>query len=65
MYFINPGSLIRVIRAPYFGEIAKVVSLPVDLQKLESGSKVRVVEIELENSSQVIVPRANVEAIEE
>lgn len=58
-------SLVRIIRSPYFGEIAKVVSLPIELQRLESGSMVRVVEIELEDGSLVTVPRANVEIIEE
>jgi hypothetical protein len=59
------GSLIRVIRSPYFGEIAKVNALPVELQKVESGSSVRVIELELDDGSIVTVPRANVEIIEE
>lgn len=59
------GSLVRIIRSPHFGEIAKVVSLPIELQKIESGSEVRVVKLELEDKSIVTVPRANVEIIEE
>lgn len=59
------GSLVRIIRAPYFGEIAKVKDLPIDLQRVESGSRVRVIELELEDGKAVIVPRANVEIIEE
>lgn len=59
------GSLVRIIRAPYFGEIAKVKDLPINLQRVESGSKVRVIELELENGKAVTVPRANVEIIEE
>jgi hypothetical protein len=59
------GSLVRIIRAPYFGEIAKVAGLPVNLQTLQSGSKVRVIEVELEDGRVVTVPRANVEIIEE
>jgi hypothetical protein len=62
---MKKGSLIRVIRSPYFGEIAKINALPVELQKIESGSRVRVIELELENGSIVTVPRANVEIIEE
>lgn len=42
-----PGTPIRIIRQPYFGAIGKVHSLPVELQKLESESMVRVVNIEL------------------
>ena len=59
------GSLVRIIRAPYFGEIAKVADLPINLQRVESGSKVRVIELELEDGKVVTVPRANVEIIEE
>jgi len=59
------GSLVRVIRAPYFGEIAKVKDLPINLQRVESGSRVRVIELELEDGKVVTVPRANVEIIEE
>lgn len=62
---MRPGTPIRVIRAPYFGRIGRVVSLPVELQKIETESHVRVVEIELEDGRRVIVPRANVEIIEE
>jgi len=60
-----PGTPIRVIRDPYFGAIGHVVSLPVELQVVETESDVRVVEIELEDGRRVIVPRANVEIIEE
>ena len=60
-----PGTPIRIIRNPYFGAIAKVVRLPVELQMVESGSMVRVLEAELEDGRKVIVPRANVEMIEE
>jgi hypothetical protein len=59
------GTPIRIIRNPYFGAIGKVVSLPVELVELESHSKVRVLEAELENGERVTVPRANVEIIEE
>jgi len=59
------GTPIRIIRNPHFGSIGKVVNLPVELQKLESESFVRVMVVELEDGSQVTVPRANVEIIEE
>jgi hypothetical protein len=60
-----PGTPIRIIRQPYFGAIGKVHSLPVELQRLESESMVRVVKIELDEGEVVTVPRANVEIIEE
>ena len=58
------GTRIRIIRKPYFGALGTVVSLPVELQTVESESSVRVIEIELEGGERVIVPRANVEIIE-
>ncbi len=60
-----PGTPIRIIRQPYFGAIGVVHSLPVELQRLESESAVRVVNIELPGNNVVTVPRANVEIIEE
>lgn len=60
-----PGTPIRIIRNPYFGAIGEVLSLPVELQVVETGSKVRVLEALLEDGRKVIVPRANVEIIEE
>ncbi|MCK9224517.1 MAG: hypothetical protein M0R46_03870 [Candidatus Muirbacterium halophilum] len=58
------GDNVRLIRDPHFGEIVKVKSLPVELSIVESETKVRVVEIELEDGKTLIVPRANVETIE-
>jgi hypothetical protein len=60
-----PGTPIRIIRKPYFGTIGKVHNLPVELQALESESKVRILTVELDNGEIVTVPRANVEIIEE
>jgi len=60
-----PGTPVRIIRQPYFGAIGKVVSLPVELQQVESESYVRVLEVELDDGRVVTVPRANVEIIEE
>ena len=61
---MTAGTPVRLIRQPYFGVLGKVVTLIVNLQTLETGSKVRAVEIELENGEKVIVPRANVEILE-
>ena len=59
------GTSVRVIREPYFGKLAQVVGLPIELQPLETEAKVRVLEVELEDGSRVTLPRANVEIIEE
>ena len=56
---------IRVIREPYFGNLGRVTALPVELQQLETGAKVRILEIELEDGAHITLPRANVEIIEE
>lgn len=58
------GMLVRIIRQPHFGKIGKVISLPVDLQTIETEAKVRVLEVELETGEHIILPRANVEIIE-
>ena len=60
---ISSGSLIRVIRAPYFGKVGRVRSLPTKLTKMESETMVRVAEIEFEDGSIEIIPRANLEMI--
>jgi hypothetical protein len=58
------GTVIRIIREPYFGRLAKVTELPVELTKLESEAKVRVLKARLYDGEEVILPRANVELIE-
>jgi hypothetical protein len=58
-------SLIRVIREPYFGSLGKVIDLPNELQKMESESMVRVLKVQFEDGSEALLPRANVEMIEE
>lgn len=60
-----PGTSVRVIRHPYFGALGRVLGLPIELQQIQTRSKVRVVEVELEDGRVVVVPRANVEIIEE
>ncbi|MBC8215175.1 MAG: hypothetical protein ISS10_01705 [Candidatus Marinimicrobia bacterium] len=60
---IQPGSIVRVIRAPYFGRMGTVVSLPAELQKMESETMVRVAEIEIDGET-FLVPRANLEMVE-
>ncbi len=60
---ISDGSFIRVIRAPYFGRVGTVKSLPPELKKMESETMVRVAEIEFEDGTFEIIPRANLEMI--
>jgi hypothetical protein len=58
------GTPVRIIREPHFGALGKVSALPVALQDIETESKVRVLEVELEDKTRVLMPRANVEIIE-
>ena len=60
---IQKGSLVRVIRAPYFGKIGEVVDLPSELQKMESETMVRVANVEI-NDETFVVPRSNLEMLE-
>ena len=62
---LQVGDLLRVIRMPYFGQIGRVSDLPTELCEVESGARVRVLAVEFEDGEQAVVPRANVELIEE
>ena len=60
---ISAGSMVRVIRAPYFGDIGTVVSLPSKLQQMEAETMVRVAEVEIGGET-LVIPRANLEMVE-
>lgn len=61
---LGVGSLVRVIREPYFGRVGRVVELPPELRLLDTEARVRVLVVEFtEDASRALVPRANVEAI--
>ena len=62
--YLEIGKTLRIIRDPYFGVLGIVKSLPSEPHVLGSGSKARVLEVELQSGESVIVPRANVELIE-
>jgi len=62
---LEVDSRIRVIREPYFGMLGVVTKLPHEPVKIPTGAVVRVLEAELANGETVIIPRANVEIIEE
>ena len=61
---LEPGSLVRVIRQPWFGRIGRVVELPHELRALETEALVRVLVVEFgDDGTRATVPRANVERI--
>ena len=62
---LDVGTSVRVIRDPYFGVLGTVVSLPSEPQVLGSESRARVLNVEATTGETVVVPRANVELIEE
>jgi hypothetical protein len=62
---LEPGTRIRVIREPYFGRLGHVTALPPELQPIPTGASVRVLEADLDDGEHVVVPRANVEIIQE
>jgi hypothetical protein len=61
---LETGTLIRIIRQPHFGRIAKVTSLPEELTMVESETLVRILEAEFSDGTTIRIPRANVEVIE-
>ena len=60
---ITSGSVVRIIRDPFFGRVGKVVGLPASLTKMASETMVRVAEIEFDDHKIEIIPRANLEII--
>lgn len=60
------GSLVRIIREPYFGRIGTVEDLPHELVRVESETLVRVMKIKFNDTGEsAIIPRANIEMIED
>jgi hypothetical protein len=57
------GVRVRIIREPYFGQLADVVALPAELQTIATGAKVRVASVRLADGQETVVPRANLEII--
>ena len=60
---IKEGSLVRVIRSPFFGKIGRVDSLPAELQQMESETMVRVAKVRVDDEV-VVIPRSNLEMLE-
>lgn len=58
------GTRIRIIRAPYFGETAIVSELPEQPSLIDTEAKVRVLKAKLQDGTEAVVPRANVEIID-
>jgi len=61
---LTVGSRVRLIREPYFGRFATITALPAELHAIETEATVRVAEVDLDGD-RVLVPRANLEIIQE
>ncbi len=59
------GGTIRCIRDPYFGRLGKVIKMIPELTVVQSETKVRVLEVEFVDGTTAVVPRANIEMIED
>ncbi|MEQ1833172.1 MAG: hypothetical protein ABL977_08955 [Candidatus Eisenbacteria bacterium] len=58
------GSVVRVIRQPWFGRLGRVIELPSELRPLDTEAMVRVLVVEFaDDGTRAMVPRANVERI--
>lgn len=60
-----PGARVRIIRVPYFGRLGTVAELPAAPEVIGTGAKVRVLRVSLDEGGEAVVPRANVELIQE
>jgi len=60
---LQVGDRVRALRAPYLGMLGTVAGLPQRLQTLESGARMRVATVELEDGEQALIPLANLEMI--
>lgn len=62
---LEKGTMVRIIREPYFGFLGRIKEMPVKLQQMESETMVRTVMVTVDQTKEdVLVPRANVEIIE-
>jgi hypothetical protein len=60
---LRVGQQVRVARAPYLGALGTVTDLPVVPQTVESGAKLPVAAVTLEDEETIVVPLANLELI--
>jgi hypothetical protein len=61
---LQVGQQVRVARAPYLGALGTVTDLPVVPQTVESGARLPVAAVALEDEETIVVPLANLELIQ-
>lgn len=57
------GVQVRALRAPNLGKVGTVVDLPAQPQRIESGARLPVAVVDLDDGKQVSIPLANLELI--
>lgn len=59
---LKSGMVVRLTRAPYMGQTARIVNLPDSLRLLDNGLRVQCAEVELFTGEVALVPLANLES---
>ncbi len=54
---------VRILRAPYFGRTGRIIDAPVQPTPVETGANVRVFKVKLDDGTEALVPRTNVEVL--
>jgi hypothetical protein len=62
---LSEGAAVRIIRSPHFGRVARVSTLPPEPRPIPTGARVRVLEVAFEDGEKMMLPRANVEVIDQ
>ncbi len=60
---LQEGAQVRLVRAPYMGAIGAVVNIPTTEQKIQTGAKVQVAQVDLGQKEPVTVPLVNLEVL--
>jgi hypothetical protein len=60
---LETGMKVRATRAPHAGALGTVTHLPVQPQRVESGARLPVAEVDLEGEGPVLIPLANLELL--
>jgi len=60
---MTTGVRVRALRTPHLGKVGTVVDLPVQPRKIESGARLPVAVVDIDDGEQVSIPLANLELI--
>ncbi len=60
---LTVGARVRAVRAPYTGAVGRVVALPAQARRIETGAKVYGAEVNLGQEAPVFIPLANLEIL--